>query len=136
MSRFRFHACTNPFRGFSSPRRRGGAENTKKKLNRRFRRLAIGLTNLVQDISLCGHPRLGKEVEDENDDEDDCQILEGVSALALDRFHLTMEQLDCASLAVLLNRIRSGKEMLARTVAMLTRLIDRLDSDDSFGPKS
>jgi hypothetical protein len=47
-----------------------------------------------------------------------------------------MEQLDRASLSVILNRVRSGKEMLTRIVTMRTRLIDRFDSDDSFGPKS
>jgi len=42
-----------------------------------------------------------------------------------------IEQLDRASLSVLLNRVRPDKEMLARVVAMLTRLIDRFDKDDT-----
>jgi hypothetical protein len=42
-----------------------------------------------------------------------------------------IEQLDRASLSVLLNRVRPDKEMLARVVAMLTRLIDRFDTDDT-----
>ena len=37
-----------------------------------------------------------------------------------------------ASLSVLLSRIQAGKEMLGRAVAMLTRLVDRFDTEESY----
>jgi four helix bundle protein len=41
-----------------------------------------------------------------------------------------------AKRCVLPDRVRPGKEMLARVVAMLTRLIERFDTDDPFTRKN